>query len=135
MDASVKFEGKNHKVFITNTPFGSYPLIVVERRYGNDSLALEALSCRKFNDGHYEIEDSFGIITVNLGCQSKLCQFVKNYGENSGWAEELAKAIGGKDTGLTQQTGFVTVPFYDFSEMKIYCEDELLSDKEMGSDT
>ena len=119
---TLRFEGREHKVFVVKTPYGTYPMIVAERQYGNGGLALEAISCADIGDGYLEPEDSFGILTVNLGTASKLCQFVKNYSENEGWAEELARAIGGKDTGIREQTGFVTVPFYDFSQMQIYAD-------------
>ena len=122
MKKTVRYGGKNHKVFFVKAFGGVYPVIVVERQYGNGSLALEVISLENVGDGYLEPADSFGILTVNLGVESKLAQFVKNYSENAGWAEPLAKAIGGIDTGIKEQTGFVEVPFYDFSQMKLYDE-------------
>lgn len=123
MKKTVRYGGKNHKVFLVKAFGMTYPVIVVERQYGNGGLALEAIACEEVGDGYLEPADSFGIITVNLGVASKLCQFVKNYSENDGWAETLARAIGGKKTEETGQCGNAAVPFYDFSQMKLYEDD------------
>lgn len=123
MKKTVRYGGKNHKVFIVKTSFGVYPVIVVEHLYSNGGLFLEALTCREIGDGYLEPEGSFGIITVNVGVASKLYQCVKNYSENEEWAEVLAKEIGGKDTGEVCPTGYVNVPLYDFSKIKLYEDD------------
>lgn len=122
MKKAVHYRGHNHKVFVIKASGMLYSVIIVEHQYGNGSLALEAVACEDIGDGYLEPADSFGMITVNLGAQSKLCQFVKNYSENEGWAEALAKAIGGKDTGIKEKSGHVEVPFYDFSQMSIYTD-------------
>lgn len=122
MKKTIFYEGRNHKVFLVKAFGAIYLVIVVERRYSNDGLCLLAISCEDIGDGYLEPADPFGIMTVNLGTASKLCAFVKNYEENEGWAEALAKAIGGKDTGLKDIAGDNEIPFYDFSQMSIYAD-------------
>ncbi len=124
MEQYILFEGEEHKVFTLHAFGREFRVIVVKRQYGNGSLALSVLACKPDKNNTLIPVEPFGILTVNLGCKSKLCQFIKNYSENQEWAEELAKAIGGKDTGIKQKTGMVEVPFYDFSNLKICKEDE-----------
>lgn len=112
------YEGKNYKVFKIKMFGTEYEVIVLARTYRVDnSLALEVMN---IEDGELE---PFGVLTVNIGnmvMQSDTNAFVKTYSENEGWAKDLAKKIGGVDTGLLASNGYVTFPLFDFSNLSIY---------------
>lgn len=69
----------------------------------------------------------FGTLTSRVGSgglDKKGYGFVKNYSENQGWAEGLAKQIG-RPTGESTQAGYVRVPLYQFDIEKCYADNVL----------
>lgn len=116
------YRGKCYKIFEIEA-FGNKEKVIVipeSYAYGN-GLSLVVISI--INDG-LRLEP-YGVLTLNLSRPliDRHSAFVKNYSENSEWAEQLAKAIGGVDTGKTERAGFVRVPLYDFSHLDIYADD------------
>ena len=83
----------------------------------NGTLAIEM--CTFDEELHYA--EPFGHLTKNL-CdprQSATRAFVKTYGENEGWAEELADRIGRK-TGHEVRSGYIAIPLYEFDLERCY---------------
>ena len=98
--------------------FGTtYSVVIVKREYPGGNLALQVLNW----DDEFQDYEPFGVLTVNIPGQPLLpgFAFLKNYSENAEWAEALAKAIGGRPTGKSVRTGFVTVPLWDFRKINI----------------
>ena len=109
------FNGKKHKVFKVNLFGSEYKVFVMKDQYRLGGMALTVWEINA--DGEPE---PFGTLTVYMDQFIKdTCAFVKNYSENETWAEDLAVAIGGKPTGITCQSGYVSVPLYDFSTLDI----------------
>ena len=102
------------KTFTVNA-FGEKTQVFCTRgKYVNGTLGIEVFEMNP----DYDYPEPFGALTVNLDhpAQSATRAFVKTYSENEGWAEELLKLIGAEPTGITVQSGFATLPLYDFSK-------------------
>ena len=115
--------GKAYKVFSIHAFGNDYKVIVTKANYQTtNGLALLVHDVTNVRD-----IEPLGTLTTNLNIPlrpefQEKGAFVKNWSENSEWADNLAKQIGGKSTGITARSGNVTVPFYDFSELDIYAE-------------
>lgn len=89
-----------------------YTVYLIPQKYYNNTLAIEVY------EDNYE---PFGTLTVNMsnGLQASNRAFVKNYSENEQWAEELANQIGTR-LNIYANSGFVSVPLYEFDLEKCY---------------
>ena len=105
-----------HRLYVSRASYrGGDLAITVECDYFDEELGIR---CR----------EPFGTLTVNLVPYSSKAAtfvhakpglaFVKNWAENEEWAEALAIAIGGKPTGVSVLSGYVSVPLWDFSEVE-----------------
>ena len=118
-----ELNNKKYKVFEIEAFGNKEKVIIIPEKYlvGN-ILDLMVFSLYEDPVSQQICPEAFGVLTVNLRNMhpDKGFSYVKNYSENSGWAEDLAQKIGGRDTGKSAQTGFVTVPLYDFTKIDIY---------------
>lgn len=113
---TVIFRNEKRKLFSILLYGELYRVVITKEEYHNGQLALWVWEYK----GNNEFKP-FGTLTINLTDprQTKDKAFVKNYSENTDWAERLAEEIGGINTGKTCQAGYATVPLYDFSNISI----------------
>ena len=112
------------KKTIQVTAFGRVRTLVAQTaEYGNGRLAITLGEPIDPNSEDYAFYpdgiEPFAVLTVNLvgaPCPPKHA-YVKNWSENEEWAEEAARALGGKPTGYACPTGFVSAPLWDFSAL------------------
>ena len=111
------------KKTIQVTAFGRVRTLVAQTaEYGNGRLAItlgEPIDPNSEDYAFYpEGIEPFGVLTVNLAapCPEKHA-YIKTWSENEGWAEEAARALGGKPTRYAFPTGYVTAPLWDFSAL------------------
>lgn len=113
MEKTIPYEGKNYRVFMVYTEFGSHDVICVPTTYSEgDSLAIQLFEVE--ND---MVQDSFTVLTVKLGnpfLQTDTRAFVDT--NNNPWAGTFIRNNKlGKKTGYVQPSGYCTYPLYEFN--------------------
>lgn len=105
---------------VTFTAYGKeHAAIVIATTYQHSNQTVLLVYDLK-DDGTYDESDMWGVLTVCLPeftiKDADRTIFLKNWSENSQWAEDVAKQLGGKPTGYSIPSGFVEVPIWQFDK-------------------
>ena len=117
--------GRNHKVFSVDCFGTTFDIILEALQYANPrTLAVQAMNLNEYGEA-----EPFAVLTVNMGgipegaLQDDSHAFLKNWSENSGWAEKLVKDNGlAVPTGDVAFSGYVAAPLYDWNIEAFYAE-------------
>ena len=122
---TLNYNGRNHKVFMVECFGTRFEIILEAQQYANPrTLAVRAMNLNEYGEA-----EPFGVLTVNMAgisggeLQDDSHAYLKNWSENSGWAEKLVRdnklAV---PTGDVAFSGYVAAPLYDWNIDAFYAE-------------